>query len=342
MSSPDVAEAVSQLLGQPVVSVQPVDGGRNSRVFRVDCLNSGQYIAKHYPAAGPGQRNRLDAEYTGLGFLWENGIRCVPKPVAAHPEGSWAIYEYVVGAGAADSGVSDSDIGQVVDFLARLKELGHTGSSLKIGAAAEACFSVQGIFDGIDSRLRRLLSVEDKSPQGVALQQFLKDDFNPVLDGERRRVTAELKGRISSEISLEERTLSPSDFGFHNALRRPNGELVFLDFEYFGWDDPAKIISDFLIHPAMQLSDSNKTQFLSGTLECFGEHPGLGSRVGLVRPLFALKWAMILLNEFVPERLQRRNFTSEDQSDVTELKDRQLIKARTMLKKVTDNHDTSI
>jgi hypothetical protein len=32
------------------------------------------------------------------------------------------------------------------------------------------------------------------------------------------------------EIPRTERTLSPSDYGFHNALRRPDGTLVFLDF----------------------------------------------------------------------------------------------------------------
>ena len=45
------------------------------------------------------------------------------------------------------------------------------------------------------------------------------------------------------------RVLSPSDFGFHNALRRPDGTIVFVDFEYFGWDDPAKMMADAMLHP---------------------------------------------------------------------------------------------
>ena len=60
------------------------------------------------------------------------------------------------------------------------------------------------------------------------------------------------KAPVEAELPVEQRTLSPSDFGFHNALRRPDGRVVFLDLEYFGWDDPAKMISDFLLHPALE------------------------------------------------------------------------------------------
>ena len=43
---------------------------------------------------------------------------------------------------------------------------------------------------------------------------------------------------------MAQRALSPSDFGLHNALRGQDGQLRFVDFEYFGWDDPVKLVSD--------------------------------------------------------------------------------------------------
>src|SRR5205814_4733466 len=97
----------------------------------------------------------------------------------------------------------------------------------------------------------------------------------------------------AQEISREARTLSPSDFGFHNMLRRPNGELAFLDFEYFGWDDPAKTVSDFILHPGMELPHSLKQQFFAGALAVFSGSPKIEARVRAVYPLFALKWATI-------------------------------------------------
>ena len=32
---------------------------------------------------------------------------------------------------------------------------------------------------------------------------------------------------------------------FTNIIKQNNNNLIFLDFEYFGWDDPLKLISDF-------------------------------------------------------------------------------------------------
>ena len=46
--------------------------------------------------------------------------------------------------------------------------------------------------------------------------------------------------------------LSPSDIGFHNTLKCRN-KIFFIDFEYFGLDDPIKITSDFIIHPGNNL-----------------------------------------------------------------------------------------
>ena len=99
------------------------------------------------------------------------------------------------------------------------------------------------------------------------------------------------------------RTLSPSDFGFHNALKRPDGQIVFLDFEHFGWDDPAKMIADFLLHPHpdMAIGKSLKRRFIRRMLQCFEDQADLLQRVEIVYPLFGLKWCMIILNPFSPQ-----------------------------------------
>ena len=78
--------------------------------------------------------------------------------------------------------------------------------------------------------------------------------------------------------------------------------LDFVDFEYFGWDDPAKTIVDFLLHPGMQLDDALKRRFAAGVCAAFAELPALPARTRIVYPLFGLKWGLILLNDFLPER----------------------------------------
>jgi len=103
--------------------------------------------------------------------------------------------------------------------------------------------------------------------------------------------------------------LSPSDFGFHNAIRGVDGRLTFVDFEYFGWDDPAKLVNDFLLHPGMRLSADCYERFRTGALEIYGEKGAFATRLALVYPLYGLRWCMILLNEFLPERWEARRRT---------------------------------
>jgi thiamine kinase-like enzyme len=144
---------------------------------------------------------------------------------------------------------------------------------------------------------------------------------------------------FSAELNPQERTLSPSDFGFHNALRRPNGQIVFLDFEYFGWDDPAKMISDFLLHPGMDVGEGLKQRFLVKCINAYQGSGHLAKRVAILKPAHGLKWCLLLLNEFVPAYLRRRGFASERVLDESELQSQQLSKARRMLRDVMDQSE---
>jgi len=43
--------------------------------------------------------------------------------------------------------------------------------------------------------------------------------------------------------------ISPSDFGFHNALMTDESDLSFFDFEYAGWDDSVKMFYNLFCQP---------------------------------------------------------------------------------------------
>ena len=47
--------------------------------------------------------------------------------------------------------------------------------------------------------------------------------------------------------------LSPSDISLGNILTNKKKDY-YIDFEYFGWDDPCKLISDLLWHPKNKIS----------------------------------------------------------------------------------------
>ena len=133
--------------------------------------------------------------------------------------------------------------------------------------------------------------------------------------------------------------LSPSDFGFHNAILRNEGEICFLDFEYFGRDDPVKLMADFIWHPGMSLDPYHKKKWLKGTFKIFNNDPDIFSRFHAAWPLYGLKWSLILLNEFREDGWYKRVYADKD----LEIKYRQklgeqLIKAQTFCHQIEENN----
>jgi hypothetical protein len=135
---------------------------------------------------------------------------------------------------------------------------------------------------------------------------------------------------FDAELPQRWRSLAASDFGFHNSLRRIDGSLVFVDFEYFGWDDPVKLTADILLHPGRTLSRSHRNKLREAAQRLYGADPGFGGRLSAYLPLFGLRWVLILLNEFIPERWQRRVLAGNSGS-WSDAKVRQLANAREFL-----------
>jgi hypothetical protein len=110
------------------------------------------------------------------------------------------------------------------------------------------------------------------------------------------------------------RCISPSDFGFHNSIVKTDGALVFLDFEYAGWDDPAKMVCDFFCQPAVPVPTREFERFSIDVARAVGASSNLFSaRCHLLLPLYRVKWCGIMLNEFVRADRGRRAFALGDE-----------------------------
>jgi hypothetical protein len=131
-------------------------------------------------------------------------------------------------------------------------------------------------------------------------------------------------------LALEDRCISPSDFGFHNALATPSGMVVFLDFEYAGWDDPAKMVSDFFSQPAVPVPVGYFDHFLASALAFSQNAEMLAVRTRILLPVFRMKWCCIVMNDFLPAALRRRKFANPS-ADEAGRKRAQLDKAQRLL-----------
>ncbi len=342
----EIETACKRLLHREVSDVERIGGGRNSRVYRLTCASldastqQATYVLKHYVRHPGDDRDRLATEFGAFRFLWDHDARRVPEPIATDPALNLGIYEHIAGTPMVPDDVDEHAVDQSVAFLAELAKLSELPESRRLAVASEACFSTEELLNSLRRRLDRLRPCKDER-----LQAFLADALEPAL-GEiwawcHERIAKD-GGTASDVLAESERTLSPSDFGFHNAIRRPTGELAFVDFEYFGWDDPAKTLSDWLLHPGMTVAEDLKRRFASRTLEAFAGRGQLEARGRILYPLFGLKWCLILLNEFVPDDEARRSFAKASGEYVGRRlqpsRESQLEKSKTMLAKVQDGY----
>lgn len=336
-----VQDLTSRMLNQKVVGAQQFGDGANSRVFRLEGENARQYVAKFYFRHPTDKRDRLNVEFSSFSFLWAEGVTNIPCPVVMNGEESCAIYEFVDGRKITGEDVTTGDIDCAVEFLSKLGKLKESPRSQYIPSASEACFSVQAIIDNILERVDRLYRLQEEGEEYAELKSFLMNAIKPFLNILREwahRRSTQLRIPFNKEIAVEQRTLSPSDFGFHNAVRAKDGRIIFLDFEYFGWDDPAKMIADFILHPAMSLSDQMKKTFVHRMTDAFAENQPLAQRVELVYPLLGIKWCLIFLNEFIPDEFSRRIYASGNPSNKTDVMKEQLLKARNLYRKIKETY----
>ncbi len=297
------------LAGGDILALEPVARGGNNRLFRLRTADGNAYALKTYLPALAGERDRLGAECASLAFLQDAGERRIPRFLNAAPEKNLALFDWVSGDEVSE--ISEADIDETVSFSASLKQVAARAAARALPLAAEACLSADELIRQVKRRYERLSEV---SADHGELEQYLQSDFKPVFDDRTASAEAvyEALGWSMSDITpWTLLTLSPSDFGFHNALRQREG-LVFLDFEYFGWDDPVKLVADFLLHPGMSLSDRQRRRFIDGTEAVFEDDPDFRMRLCQLYPLYALRWAMIVLNEFLPEKWRRREFAGHD------------------------------
>jgi aminoglycoside phosphotransferase (APT) family kinase protein len=309
------------LTGASAVSLRPASGGANSRVFRVDTAGGSFALKVYPPTARPSGADRLRREFSVLRFLRDAGLACIPSPIASEPERGVALYEWIHGDPIEQHDVADVDA--AVALLDGMHALRGLRDARDLDDAWEALRAPRDLVEHLRGRIERL----SREADDAALLSFLERELTPELE---RRAQAAPTGEAAME-----RTLSPSDFSFHNALRRPDTTLVFLDFEYAGWDDPAKVSSDFLWHPAHRLSEAEGTRFRASVRNLYGSDPSFGARFDVVYPLFGLKWSLIVLNEFLPEAWERRKF-SGDRSSWEAAKVRQLNKAAGLLATVKE------
>jgi hypothetical protein len=280
------------------LAVETLGGGRNSRVERITDARGRQWVLKRYYPQAAGVHDRLGAEYGFLDYLRSRGIGNVARPLGVDRALHAALYTFL--PGTRPTGVTDDFVDQAAGFVAAINRGTATPEAHALAQAADACTQWSDHLALARVRIEQLAGAQADSDIERRARDFVVECLAPSW----RELEASLAAHPARTWPAT-RILSPSDFGFHNALA-DDGKLAFVDFEYAGWDDPAKLACDFICQPDVPVENAQGRRFVDAMARIAAQDDRLSTRVALLLPVHRLKWCCILLNEFRPGLRQRR------------------------------------
>ena len=327
-TEPELLSLAEFVASVPIVSVSWLSRGGNSGLLKVLTGEGEKYALKFYPESAT--HDRLSSEYNSFKLIREHSLDNVPLPFRRDVNLNVAMYEWV--EGDVVNRPNSKHIQQALEFLKTLHKLRELPEFLDFQNASAAFMSGSGFEVQLRARVNVLNRFASEYP---AMNDYLKNDLLPVIESvvQWSRTEWRIEPGYNEPLPRFKQTLSPSDFGFHNTIERKNGRLEFIDFEYFGWDDPVKLVADFYFHPGMEISPDLKQQWIEGAVKIYGEE--ILDRLRVAWPLIGLSWCLILLNEYRTDVWSRRCAADADKLGCREeILATQLNRSRELLAKI--------
>jgi len=204
---------------------------------------------------------------------------------------------------------SEQDIKHAGNFFRLLNADQFLAKEYINQSAAEGFLTLSEHLENVSGRLKQLSTEHlpiDFRAQASLLVQNIFQEFDVLADQTKILID---KGQTKDAISLDDRCVSPSDFGFHNAFRSTDG-VKFFDFEFAGWDDPAKAIIDFSLQPRIPVASALAKLFFQAAAP-YGDEQ-LRARSAVLGPILRLKWLCIMLSVLRPDRLRQMKAVAKD------------------------------
>jgi len=180
-------------------------------------------------------------------------------------------------------------------FFNKINNYYKTNNAYKLNAK-DAFFSV---FDQIDNIENKIIKLIECSKTLNEIQSFLKSVYSLWNKLKIQIEDAYIKKYydITKHFSHSELCVSPSDFGMHNSIYNDK-KFYFIDFEYAGMDDPAKMICDFFHQPQFKIELGFYDKFVDKSLQSFSveDKDKIVYRSKLMFFAYSIKWISITLN----------------------------------------------
>ena len=331
----DCCRLIQELsLGIPI-SCKAYQGGGNSSVWRAEIRNSLPLAIKFYHN-DLNRKDRREVEAFALNFMSQYGVENIPKIVSTDKALDATLFGHIDAKNI--NKLDENKVGAILNFIEKLK-VAKENSKTNHPLASAACLSGEDVVEQVNSRL---FNLKDACLVNPDLDVFISGSFIPFF--QLLIIWAKVKwpnkGGFRKPLDVNKQILTPSDLGVHNMMEDNEGNIYFIDFEYFGLDDPVKTTSDFLWHPKNKINIRLGKMWVINMVNLLSwNDPNFRKRLAVSWPLYGLCWCLIMLNEFHEINWQARmQAKGLSKSENSKIRLEQLTKSAELLNFIKSNY----
>jgi hypothetical protein len=300
-SPPDYVHHWVKKLNLSDQTASKLRGGANNHVYLCGS-GANTYIVKGYQIYPPGTRNRMQSEVEFLRFAAELAQEFVPRLIEVDWQRRCIVMEHISGENYTDGYVpAENELELAYEFARRINSDRKKAEKFITMNAADGYMRLTEHLKDLSIRVGQLridhLPVNYQEP-ATTLVENIRIKIENIATQTNDQIRS---GKINDAVQKKDLCISPSDFGFHNAIRT-RYDIKFIDFEFSGWDDPAKMIADFVLQPRVPVK-----HFPPGLIKIF--HPDSAQatleRCAILGPILRIKWLCIILSILNPIRLSK-------------------------------------
>ena len=306
-----------QFKTQSTIKVEAVVGGANNRAYKI-LTDEKIFMGKVFFRDKDDSRDRLFHEICFESYLGSLELNCYPKILKTDKNSGIAIYQWLNGKKFdAILEIKKKYWELCLQFIDKLQTNKNSEVAKKIPNSSESAFSLKEHLSILQSRHDYWLNFCINSNNNIpsSIKEFILGDLE--LYYQKLAKETLVHPNFDHLLCSEGRIVSPSDFGLHNTLIKDDDSLYFFDFEYAGWDDPAKTIADFFCQPRYPPPLELYPLFVETFLNFLPQkaHKPFIERLNIIYRIVSLKWCYIRLNGIHEIHNQRRKFANYSETD---------------------------
>ena len=234
-------------------------------------------------------RNRYQAEVNFLDYCSKfTDATNIPVLEAKYDDISCSILSWIDGVKIKKFEISN--IIEIAEFIEQINENSSHIKRFNLGNASEYCELSTTVSENTLNEIKRLMSYTSESKVIELmdkLQNKAQTEYNKLSD---------LKDK--SWWKEKEFIVSPSDIGIQNCLSSSNN-LVFIDFEYAGLDDMAKLINDLVHQPNHEFNEIEENIIINEIQKRNICSDSWKQRYDDLREIIKIRWEIIKIKKAI-------------------------------------------